>query len=266
VQDTRAITTSPSIARGVVWALFAAHLIAQPIYSLLPSSLELTGTLFIVATSTSFAFAHLWATRGLRAALVLLGLCLFVAGGLEILSVATGFPYGHYEYSSLLGPGILGVPFLVPLCWQMMAHNASTVARLVNPRAYVLVAAGALTAWDVYLDPQMVRAGYWTWERSSGPWTYAGIPLENYAGWLLTALIIFALYSRITRPMPITNLTWFQALPIISFLWTWFGSAVVNVFWWNQPLVGALGFVCMGFFVVPAIAKMLELRRLGRWS
>ncbi len=254
------------MAQSVVWALFAAHLIAQPIYALLPTNLELTGTLFIVITSTSFAFTHLWATRGLRAALTLLVLCLVIAGGFEMLSVATGFPYGHYSYSRLLGPGIAGVPFLVPLCWQMMAHNASAVARLINPRGYVLVAAGALTAWDVYLDPQMVRAGYWTWERVSGPWTYAGIPLENYAGWLLTALIIFAVFSKLVRPMPITALTWFQALPIISFVWTWFGSAVVNVFWWNQPMVGAVGFVCMGLFAVPAVFKLLKLRRLGRWS
>ena len=40
-------------------------------------------------------------------------------------------------------------------------------------------AAGALTAWDVFLDPRMAREGYWTWD---GPARYEGIPASNYAG------------------------------------------------------------------------------------
>jgi uncharacterized membrane protein len=256
------------VAHRVVWALFGAHLLAQPVYALLPAHLELTGTLFIVATSTSFAFAHLWVTGGPRAAWILLGLCFVVAGSLEMLSVHTGFPYGHYAYSSLLGPGIAGVPLLVPLCWQMMAHNAGTVARFLNPRAFVLVASGALVAWDVYLDPQMVRAGYWIWERSGGPWTYAGIPLENYAGWFLTALVIYAAYSRWVNPQPLHRPTLFEALPMLSFVWTWFGSGLVNIVWWGQPLVGIAGFVCMGFFAVPVALKLWRNAReqSGRWT
>jgi uncharacterized membrane protein len=248
----------------VVWFLFGLHLLVQPIYALLPPSLELAGTLSIVFSSTLFAFTHLWATRGIRAAILLLGLCFFVAGGLEILSVATGFPFGVYNYGTQLGFAVLGVPLLVPLCWQMMAHNAATLARLARPQAAVLVASGALVAWDVYLDPQMVRGGYWIWQRSSGAFTYAGIPLENYAGWFLTALIIFALYWRISKPQPFSSLTWFEALPIISFLWTWFGSGLVNLVWWGQPLVGVAGFICMGAFALPALQNMRAL--LGNWS
>ncbi len=243
-----------------VWVLFALHLLAQPVYALLPANLELIGTLFIVLTSTTFAFFHLWETRGNKAALILLLLCFFVAGSLEMLSVQTGFPFGVYSYGSQLGFAVLGVPLLVPLCWQMMAHNAATVARLLNPRAAILVAAGALVSWDVYLDPQMVRGGYWVWQRSSGVFTYVGIPLENYAGWFLTALIIFALYWKFTKPTAISRLTWFEALPILSFIWTWFGSGLVNIVWWNQPIVGIAGLICMGFFAIPAAKRLLEIR------
>ncbi|MFN3266023.1 MAG: carotenoid biosynthesis protein [Deinococcales bacterium] len=244
----------------VVWFLFGLHLLVQPIYALLPTNLELVGTLTIVFSSTLFAFTHLLATRGIRVALILLGLCLVVAGGLEMLSVATGFPFGVYAYGTQLGFAVLGVPLLVPLCWQMMAHNAATLARLARPQAAVLVAAGALVAWDVYLDPQMVRGGYWTWQRSSGDFVYAGIPLENYAGWFLTALIIFAVYWRSTKPAPLSKLSLFEALPIFSFLWTWLGSAVVNILWWGQPLVGLAGLVCMGAFALPALQKMRQLK------
>ncbi len=246
-----------------VWLLFALHLIAQPIYSLLPANLERLGTLVIVLSGTAFGFAHLAVSRGLRAALTMMMLCLVVAGGLEVLSVQTGFPYGQYSYSSLLGPGVLGVPLLVPFCWQMMAHNAGVVARLIHPKAWVLVAAAALTAWDLYIDPQNVRAGYWTWARAG---EYVGIPLENFAGWLLTALMIYALYARLERPAITSSVTVFELLPVLVYVWMWFGSAVVNLFWWNQPVVAVVGFVGTGLFAVPALRLLVTQFKSGRFS
>jgi putative membrane protein len=245
--------------KRLVWVLFFLHLLMQPTYALLPSHLELTGTLLIVSSSTAFAFFHLLVTRGWKSAFLLLALCFFVAGGFEILSVQTGFPFGVYTYGSQLGFAVLGVPLLVPLCWQMMAHNAATLARLADPRAAVLVASGALVAWDVYLDPQMVRGGYWTWQRTTGTFIYQGIPLENYAGWFLTALIIFGLYWRLNKPQVISSISLFEALPILSFLWTWFGSGLVNIVWWGQPIVGIAGLFCMGLFAIPAIKRLLKL-------
>jgi hypothetical protein len=54
---------------------------------------------------------------------------------------------------------------LVPLAWLMMLPPAWAVARLVagGPGiAFILTAALAFTAWDLFLDPQMVAwgAGY----------------------------------------------------------------------------------------------------------
>jgi uncharacterized membrane protein len=249
---------------ALVWVLFAAHLIAQPVYSLLPKDLEMVGTLFIVVTSTAFAFSHLYVSRGARAALSMLVLCFLIAGSLEMLSVQTGVPYGWYSYSEKLGPGLAGVPLLVPLCWQMMAWNAASVAKLIVPKrwpkaAIIPLAALALTAWDVFLDPQMVRAGLWTWARHG---EYVGIPLENYAGWLLTALILFYGFSRLngsqSNSRADVGLTWFAVLPVLSYAWTWFGSSIVNVFWWGQPVVGLAGCVAMGVFAVPALKILLE--------
>ncbi len=54
----------------------------------------------------------------------------------------------------------------------------------------VAVTAGAaLAAWDVFLDPQMVDAGHWTWaDPSPGLPGVAHVPLTNFAGWLLVAV------------------------------------------------------------------------------
>jgi putative membrane protein len=47
----------------------------------------------------------------------------------------------------------------------------------------------ALTAWDLFLDPQMVREGFWEWHR---PGRYRTIPITNYLGWLVTAAGVMA--------------------------------------------------------------------------
>ena len=86
-----------------------------------------------------------------------------------------------------LGPRVRGVPVLAAAAWAMMARPAWVVAgrltRAARPR--VACAAGALTAWDVFLDPRMAREGYWTWP---GGGRYEGVPASNFAGWFLTGL------------------------------------------------------------------------------
>ena len=245
-----------TVARAVVWGVFVVHLVAQPVYALLPESLELLGSLLIVFGFAAFSFSHLWVYKGAKAAFTLLLICFVIAGGSEVLSVHTGFPYGWYAYTSKLGVAVFGVPLLVPVCWLMMAYPASRVALLVAPvRFAVPVSALSLTAWDVFLDPQMVRTGYWVWARQG---EYLGIPLENYAGWILTALLVFALYYRFVPPQPLVRTDWFGVLPILAYVWTWLGSSIVNFFWWDQPVVAVAGFICMGLFAVPCVFRLLK--------
>jgi uncharacterized membrane protein len=249
----------------VVWVLFWVHLIAQPIYALLPPSLVLPGTFLIVFSFAAFSLMHAWVTRGAKTTLLLFGLCILLAGGLEVLSVGTGFPFGQYVYNPAFGPAVAGVSLLVPVCWFMMGYPALRLAELLVTPAWgglliVPVAAYALCAWDLFLDPQMVRAGLWTWLE---PPFYAGIPLSNYLGWVFTALLIFGVYrwlapKLISRPARTVPDGLFSVLPVIAYVWTWFGSFIVNLFWWGQPLVAVVGFVGMGVFAVPAALKLIR--------
>ena len=88
----------------------------------------------------------------------------------ERIGTATGVPFGRYEYSGALRPQVAGVPAIVPLAWFAMAVPAREAAHAAlgarsSAPSRVVVGAAALTAWDLFLDPQMVGEGYWTWAR-----------------------------------------------------------------------------------------------------
>ena len=68
-----------------------------------------------------------------------------------------------------------------------MAHAA--LGTRSTPVARIVAGAVALTAWDLFLDPQMVGEGYWSWARVG---RYRGIPVSNFAGWFVTSLAVMA--------------------------------------------------------------------------
>jgi uncharacterized membrane protein len=116
----------------------------------------------------------------------------------ERIGTRTGIPFGRYEYSGALRPQVAGVPAIVPLAWFAMAVPAREAAHAAlgersSPATRVLVGAAALTAWDLFLDPQMVGEGYWRWARIGA---YRGIPLTNFAGWFVTSIGVMLILER----------------------------------------------------------------------
>jgi putative membrane protein len=113
----------------------------------------------------------------------------------------------------------------------------------------VALAAGALTAWDVFLDPRMVREGYWSWP---GGGRYEGVPASNFAGWGLTGLAVFTAYAALARDEPPGD----EALAL--YVWTWLGELTANAVVWRRPRVAAAGGVAMGAFAAPALWRRLR--------
>jgi putative membrane protein len=130
-----------------------------------------------------------------------------------------------------------------------------------------LVAAVALTAWDLFLDPQMVGEGYWVWMADG---IYQGIPWTNYLGWFVSALVVLAVADRIVARVGSTgeaidrtprpgkraerragrSSAVTASLPLLC-LFTWWAvmEAVGFLAFFGDPLVGIVGGVAMG---VPA--------------
>jgi putative membrane protein len=109
----------------------------------------------------------------------------FVAGiAIEVVGVATGFPFGRYNYTPVLGFAILAVPLAMGCAWVIL------LAWVRQLRLPVLAAAAVMTAVDLGLDPVTTRIlDLWRWRT---PGRYYGVPWTNYAGWFAVSLILFA--------------------------------------------------------------------------
>jgi len=160
-----------------VWAL---TMIPTPLFPQAFAPLAYTSTTALALAVLAYALrrygARAWA---LFAAAFAFGVAV------EVLGERTGFPFGAYTYLAP-GPAVLGVPLLVPLGWFAF----TLIALAVAPRGRARwLAPLALVAWDLGLDPLMVREGFWAFEQ--GP--YFGVPWSNFAGWYLAGWALVAL-------------------------------------------------------------------------
>jgi putative membrane protein len=235
-------------------ALFAALVAAQVGYSRLPPARRVGATRAIVglmlATSVAESAQARGARRGPRSVLAA-GALGFAA---ELAGVATGRPFGHYSYGPGLGPQVRGVPLLAFAAWAMMARPAWVVGGLVarTPVLRVLCAAGALTAWDVFLDPRMVREGYWTWP---GGGRYEDVPVSNFAGWFVVGTAVFAAWSAVEGDGEVSGA---DDGALALYTWTWIGESFASAALWHKPRVAAAGGLAMGAFAVPALRARLR--------
>jgi len=127
-----------------------------------------------------------------KAAVALLALTAY-AFGVELVGVATGWPYGEFAYLIELGPMLAGeVPLGLPVFFfPLVVNSYLLVVLLAGPRARSralrLLAVAATVVWmDVVLDPGAVALGFWEF---SPPGAYHGVPLSNYAGWVLSGTV-----------------------------------------------------------------------------
>ena len=258
----RALNHKPMGRLTAVWilslALWVTLLIATPIGLWLAGDgvFPLMATFGVLAQAavTLLALAGGWPVGRVLVALVV------VSGGawaVEALGSTTGFPFGAYDYTGALQPQLAGVPLVIPLAWFMMLVPAWAVAEAILARhresmgrwyalLHAVLAGAAFTAWDLYLDPQMVANGLWVWDDPGG---YFGIPWMNFLGWWLAASSI----TLLIRPRYLP-----RARLLIIYTLTWAFQAVGLGLFWGQPGPALVGFLSMGVLVVWAWRKELS--------
>ena len=175
----------------------------------------------------------------------------------EVIGVHTGLPFGHYTYADHLGPSVAGVPITIGLAWAMMSYPCALAARLlVQPRILVaFVGAVALAGWDLFLDPQMVAAGQWSWQTTSPQLPgIDGIPVQNFVGWLLVAFVVMLLLTLLPRRKS-DGAVPPDGVPLTLLAWTYLSSILLNLSFEHRPAVAAWGAIVMGLVVVPYLVR-----------
>jgi len=198
----------------------------------------------------------LYQAWGLRRTAAVFGIVAGLAYFAEWLGSSYGWLFGKYYYTDLLQPQVAGVPLLIPLAWMMMLPPAWAVAQFITRRSgrafsFLLVSALAFTAWDLFLDPQMVAWDFWRWEV---PGQYFGIPLSNYLGWLLVSVLLT--YLANPEDLPAGPLS-------LVYVLTWILQTIGQGIFWQQPGPAAVGFVCAGAFVILAFLGSKDKTRFS---
>jgi uncharacterized membrane protein len=237
-----------SRAPAYLVALWALLLISVPIvrWTVGDAALPLIVSATVITLASAMVLL-LITTLGLRSAITTTGTILVLTWLLEFAGSKTGLLFGRYHYTGALQPQIAGVPLIIPFAWLMMLPAAWAAAASITGRrtgiAYIALSALAFTAWDLYLDPQMVAWGFWRWDE---PGSYFGIPWHNYLGWLLSAALITWLAGR--APLP-------TRLPLAVYALTWILQAIGLGLFWQMPGPALCGFVGMGIPLITGYAK-----------
>ena len=84
-----------------------------------------------------FALLHGAIRYGIRGILAFVAVCLVVGNVSENLGIRTGFPFGHYYFTDLIGPSLLHVPILLGLAYVGMGYLCWTLGGLIvgEPRS-----------------------------------------------------------------------------------------------------------------------------------
>lgn len=198
-----------SIAARALFACFLYYSAAHWLRSLTGLSLPGLGPAGFTLIFWGISFFHAISVLGWRRALVFFAITAVLCWTFEDVGVLTGLVYGGYHYGAELQPRLGAVPIIVPLAWFMMIYPAWVVAHILlegtgSSRTWSgvlqrsLIGAMAMTSWDVLIDPELSRTGAWVWERGGD---FFGVPIGNFAGWVLTTACVYLLTAVAFRTM-----------------------------------------------------------------
>ncbi|OON28779.1 hypothetical protein BSA16_25040 [Micromonospora sp. Rc5] len=258
--------TRPGLRPLLPWVGLGVLVLAQICYPLTVGATRAGLTVATVVLGYLLSVGHALLTRGPRAAAALVAVATGGGFAIEALGVATGFPFGSYDYSGELGPKLAGVPLVIPLAWTWMAWPAwLTAARLVSPGvARVALAAVGLAAWDLFLDPQMVAEGYWVWRDATPALPgLPGVPVSNYLGWLLFAVLLMAALRPLAGAV-VDRAGPGDAPMFALYLWTYASSILAHAVFLGLPASAVWGAAGMAVAAVPLALALGRDRRPDR--
>lgn len=185
--------------------LYAAARLLQLASAVVPT---LVIVILHVLPPAVFAVLHGSRIYRLQGGLAFAGICLATGSLFEILSLKTGFPFGHYYFTAVMGPKLFQLPVLLALAYVGMGYISWILALLITNSTFdsrsgrrlvivPLIASFIMVAWDLSMEPEWATVDKaWVWT-NGGP--YFGVPISNFLGWYLTSCIFYQLFALFLR-------------------------------------------------------------------
>jgi putative membrane protein len=216
----------------------------------------------------------------------------------ELCSVHFGFPFGEYLYIPATLDRelwVAGVPFMDSLSYVFLAYASYCLALAAlgqgNWRGWdfhlaedggwrrglrpLILGAALMTSLDIVIDPLALRGYRWFLGQIYGypeGGAYFGVPLSNFAGWFLVALILIGLLQILAAspaPAPARFWDWGRRrFPSQALL----GPALyLGILGFNLAMTFLIGETCLGWagvfiylpFLTWLVLKLASTRRFS---
>lgn len=223
---------------AVLWGAIGAYAVGR-VCQLWPDRMPVILIVVLhVVPPAVFALVHGSMAYGRRGVAVFAASCLGLGSLAELGSLRTGFPFGHYHFTDVMGPKVLGLPVMLALAYLGIGYASWGVALLILRRAgrplrgadllaVPLLGGAVMTAWDLAMDPDWSTVYHvWIWHDGG---RFFGVPASNFAGWFLTATLyyfVFAVYCR-RQPAGLAAGRYFWSLPALVYLICALGNLLV---------------------------------------
>ncbi|MGA9671038.1 MAG: carotenoid biosynthesis protein [Terracidiphilus sp.] len=209
------MTTNSGIAKWqtvILWTLLLVYAQSR-ICQQYPDKISIQWIVFMqVVPLAAFALVHGSILYGARGMAAFTAFCLGVGALSESLSLRTGFPFGHYFFTDLMGPKLIQLPILLVLAYLGIGYCSWILSLLIlgyrnRPLAGSRVIAAPMLAsfimllWDLSMEAIWATLDHaWIW-REGG--SFFGVPITNFLGWFFTAFLFYLSFALYCRANPI---------------------------------------------------------------
>jgi putative membrane protein len=232
------------------------------------------------------ATLHLGAGR----ALAFLALGYLISWAAEVCAINYGFPFGEYLYIPATRDRelwVAGVPFMDSLSYVFLAYASWCLAltaldpaggrrlpedvRLMKSWRALVLGAVLMVTLDIVIDPVALRGYRWFLGQIYGypeGGVYFGIPLSNFGGWFLVALVLIRVLQYLAPgPAPSPFWDWGRRSSPVALL---LGSGLyLGVLGFNLAMTFWIGEYCLGWvgvFIYLPFLTWLALKNSGQGS
>ena len=173
---------------------------------------------------------------------------------IEALSILTSFPYGSFQYNDQLGFKLFDlVPWTVGFGWVPLVIGAFSLSGWICDRKLhkFLLGIFILVFSDLIIDPGAVYMKFWTWIDQG---IYYSVPISNYFGWLLSAIVGGSIFYLLFTDRQINQLSFLSVFTLTLGNAFWIGVTVSSGLW--IPLI-------LGCILQIALYWMMQKRPEG---